>query len=412
MNIGVVRSVANVAAGAYIGGLAVCCGSLYLVYSDADTRQHIPRLLPYTAQWEAATAISKDDVLRSPRYAVKHYRRLLLDMAGAAPEDGSYMVPLVDPQTLRRGPADETNFYLDMVARYATALLAKGEPETLVALLRRVVDDELFFEAGDPERMARCARILARAAPESAVPVLLRSARMLAATFANVSMRDYVLQDGSRASNELLATLDALAAAETQRWRRRLWLGRWRKTELHRALAIYTANLRLVDGLERAAAAGAAAQARTQAQMPLVDCSARALRARAGALRAHIGEVLWALGSRTSAVAWSEDVVAALYHARASDARVGPVLLGVLTNLVAMHTKMGHPAQAQRCAEMRASVQLFEQQTQLWRDSVVLRVSRILHHRGPLGVIEKPLSERFAQPTRVPDIEEYEAEDA
>ena len=134
--------VINIIAGAYIGGLLVCFGLLYLLYLDANDRQHIPFELSFKNQMTTVKAINKDDVLKSPRYAVKHYRRLLIELARAEDpnlefdeysEQNRFMVPIINSSVLVYEKSNDfANFYIDIVLRYAKALLAKGELDTSI----------------------------------------------------------------------------------------------------------------------------------------------------------------------------------------------------------------------------------------------------------------------------------------
>lgn len=412
----------NIFAGAYFGGLIVCAGSLYLVYHDADTRQHIPFELAFADQLTAVKAISKDDVLRSPRYAVKHYRRLLLALAqhedsalefAETHADGlrNYAVPLIAaPALLRFHSKDFANFYIDIVLRYAKALLAKGQYDVSVALLQNVIDDDdLFFRVGDPERMAQCCRLLSKVCPstDDRVRYLQRTVGMLAATVSNVLLdADYLLRDGSRITDELLLALDGLACNYARMSGENRPRG-VKKHALTQALNIYLANLKVLSSIKQSLDMGEL----TQAAYPLFNCDEKNLNMAIAETKAHISEVLWAKGYKQNAVAWGEEVVEEVYFDHSNNARASPLLISVLSNLVTMYAKLKNVPEKERCEDLLKNLSVFMGEPMSWYDSVVNRFTRIIYYRGPLGVIEKALKERFGAAQPLPDIEEYEDED-
>ncbi|CAN3355575.1 hypothetical protein DICA1_B03004 [Diutina catenulata] len=394
----------NVLGGAYIGGLIVGLGSLYLLYHDANERQNIPFELKFSDQITTVKAINKDDVLHSPRYAVKHYRRLLIDLAaqnGIAYEEGPdrYEVPLLSADTLVYKKSPEfANFYIDIVLRYARALLAKGELHASINTLAQVItNDTIFYKLGDAERVSQCARLLAKLEPSPVdkQAVLARDLDMLTRTYAHIHLRGDLLQPDSRVSDEVLSCLDELAAAKAK------------GGNLDGALNIYLANLQRLTDLEHQFDEGTL----RQAQHPLFDCSKKNLVLRTNEIKAHISEVMWAKGFRKNAVAWSEDVVNSLFLYHTNEAAVGPVLVNVLNNLDTMYAKLKDERSRARCRKVREQLDIFEQSESEWYESFINRWSRIIWSKGPLGIIEKPLTERFGKPQPLPEIEEIEGED-
>ncbi|EEQ39450.1 hypothetical protein EJF18_40375 [Clavispora lusitaniae] len=413
-------TIANIAAGAYIGGLFVCLGSLYFVYYDAESRQHIPFELPFGEQYTAVKAISKDDVLKSPRYAVKHYRRLLIDLAlQADPElqfsetlpDGSrnYAVPLLSSDTLVYHKTPEfANFYIDMVLRYAKALLAKGQLDTSVAILKHIVDDdEIFYKLGDAERMSQCCRMLSKVSSvdDEKSKYLERGVNMLAQTFSSVKLQDNLLQEGSRITDELILALNALAFTYARQSASAK--GKTKQQLLSKSLNIYLANLKSLSEIKSAIDSGE----RTQASFPLFNCDPENLQMTCAEIKAHISEILWAKGYKKNAVAWGEEVVEEIYFDHNNVSRASPILLNVLDNLATMYDQLHDKKSKQRCEGLKHDLQLFEGEQMSWYDSVVNRFTKIIYYKGPLGILEKALKERFGQPERIPDIEEYEDED-
>lgn len=414
-------TVANIAAGAYIGGLVVCFGSLYLMYLDADERQHIPFELSFKDQINAVKAVSKDDVLKSPRYAVKHYRRLLIDLAQQ--EDPhlefeeslpggqrNYAVPLLSADALvYRKSADFANFYIDISLRYAKSLLAKGKLEDSLRILKYIIDDdEIFYKLGDAERMSQCCRLLARVTPNAndKVAYLQRLIDMLGSTFLRVNIdSQYLLQDNSRVTDELLLSLDSLALSYAKQSKE--LKGRAKTSALSAALNIYLANLKCVTQIQETIESGEL----TQALFPLFNCSADNLDILVAETKSHISEVMWAKGYKKNAVAWGEEVVEQLYLDNGNNPRASPILISVLDNLVAMYAQLKDKKAVVRCEELRQNLRVFEGEPLLWYDSVVHRFTKIIYYKGPLGIIEKALKERFGRPEKVPDIEEYEDED-
>lgn len=404
--------VVNIIAGAYIGGLVVCGGSLYLLYHDANSRQNIPFSLSLKQQLTAVMAINKDDVLRSPRYAVKHYRRLLLEIAGVDDTElqQQYIVPLLDADDLvYRRSAKFSNFYIDIVLRYSRALLAKGELDSAVAMLKAIIDnDVLFYKLGDAERLAQCCRLLSKVCqnPNDKVLYLLRSLDMLETTFAGIKLdENYLLDPLSKITDELVSLLNTLAFVLAQSSKS---ASRKDKADrLTKAMNIYLANLGILQQVNTHIVEGT----RTQMSYPLFDCDPAHLEAHIAELKAHISEIMWARGYKKDAIAWAEEVVAETYNHRVASARVAVVLDSVLTNLTKMYHKTRDYKNEARCVQLHANLDMFDESTRSWYDSVVNRFCKIIYWKGPLGILEKGLTERFGRPTRVPEIEEFEQED-
>lgn len=390
------------------------------MYKDADDRQHIPFEISFGNHLTAIKGINKDDVLKSPRYAVKHYRRLLIELARqenpnlefseTVDDHRNYAVPLLDAETLvyRKSP-EFSNFYIDMVLRYAKALLAKGRLDDSVAILKHIIDDdEIFYKLGDAERMSQCCRLLSKVTPkpDERVAYLQRSIDMLKTTFLGVNLdANYLVQDGLRVTDELMLSLDNLAASYARK--SKVLKGSGHRQALTSALNIYLANLKCVSHIREVIESGEL----TQALFPLFNCALDNLDIICAETKAHICEVMWAKGYKKNAVAWGEEVVDEMYFENGHNPRVSPILMNVLDNLVVMYSHLNDKRLTLRCAELRHNLEVFEGEPMSWYDSVINRFSKIIFYRGPLGILEKALKERFGRPEKVPDIEEYEDED-
>lgn len=414
-------TVINIAAGGYIGGLIVCIGSLYFLYKDANSRQHIPFEMKISNQIIAVKAISKDDVLKSPRYAVKHYRRLLIDLAKEAKPDlvfeetlpdgqRNYMVPLLNTDELLRGKSSEfMNFYVDIVLRYAKALLAKGHLYEPVILLKHMVaDQEVFYGMGDVERMSQCCRLLSKASLDVSEKegYLQRSVDMLKSAYLNVKIDSkYLIAADSLLSDELLLTLNSLAYTYARSSKD---MSRKEKQKaLGNALNIYLANLRLVSDISQKISIGEI----TQLTVPLFNCDPENTKLIQAELKAHVSEILWARGFRQEALSWGEEVIDEIFFDRATNPRAVPILSNVLGNLKVMY-KAQKNAEGQRwCDALSADLHGFEAEPISWYDSVVRRFTKIIYYKGPLGILEKALKERFGSTQVIPEIEQYENED-
>lgn len=408
-------TIINIVAGAYLGGVVVSLGSLYLIYHDAEERQHLPFELGFANHIVAVKAINKDDVLKSPRYAVKHYRRLLINLAKK--EDPNlefdenaekrYDVPLIDADTLvRTKSADFANFYIDIVLRYAKALLAKGELNTSITLLQRIIDnDDLFYRLGDAERLSQCCRLLSSvcATPEDRILYLQRSLHMLLTTFSSIKLdANYVLQDGSRATDELVACLGALAGELAKAYKQQK-----DPQLLTQSLNIYLSNLKLLSTIQ----SQLASNERNQSWYPLFNCDEENLTMSIAGLKAHISEVMWAKGYKKNAILWGEEVIADIYYTHSASARASPILINVLQNLSLMYEDLHDAVGRKRCQKLREELTVFDSVDSSWYDRLINRFCKIIYHKGPLGILEKGLSERFGQPQRILEIEEFEDED-
>lgn len=410
--------VINIFAGAYIGGLIVCFGLLYLLYLDANDRQHIPFELSFKNQMTTVKAINKDDVLKSPRYAVKHYRRLLIELAKEedpnlefdenSPEN-RFVVPIIDSSVLVHEKSNDfANFYIDIVLRYARSLLAKGELDTSIYVLKEIIDDnQLFYNLGDAERLSQCCRLLSKVCPrnEDKVAYLERSIHMLKSTFSSVVLDDnYLLQDNSRVTDELVSCLNELAstfakASSINKKEKDLYLTK--------ALNIYLANLKKLTTIQQ----NITALQQTQANYPLFNCDENNIKMLIAETKAHISEVMWAKGYKKNAISWGEEVVEEIYFAHSSEPRAPPLLIGVLRNLTVMYESLKDVRSVKRCNKLLDELSVFELNESSWYDNTINRFCKIIYNKGPLGVIEKSLSERFGSPQRLLEIEEFEDED-
>lgn len=412
-------TIANIIGGAYLGGLIVCFGSLYLLYQDADARQHIPFLVGLENTVIAVKGIGKDDVLQLPRHAVKHYRRLLVKLGEEIDPDfkfdeevdgeRNYLVPLVSSDALlKKKGADFANFYIDIVLRYSRSLLAKGKYTESVSMLKQVIDnDEVFYRLGDAERMSQCCRLLSEISPPQAEKeaYLKRAIDMLALTFLQVHLENYLIQDDLRVSDELIRSLNSLAFVYASESKTK---GKKEKAQLlSQALNIYLANLKSVTSIEKAIVSGEF----TQASYPLFNCDEDNLKMLCAEMKSHISEILWARNYKKSAVAWGEEVVDEIYFDHRNLARATPVLTTVLDNLVVMYGKLKDKQSQERCVALRDDLRGFDRDPPSWYDSVVNRFTKIVYYKGPLGILEKALKERFGPPERVPELEEHEDED-
>lgn len=414
-------TVVNALALAYAGGLVVCGGALYFLYSDANSRQRIPYELGIDNTILTVKAIGKDDVLESPRYAVKHYRRLLIELAKKEIPDlefeenlpdglRNYVVPLLPATILFDKKSSKfANFYVDIVLRYARALLAKGLLQEPTLLLKRMVDDdEIFNSIGSPERMSQCCRTLSKICedPEEQLQYLKRSVKLLTDTFRSLDVdSEYLLSADSQLTDELLRSLNAIAFF---RARTASNLPKRQKAKsLDQALNIYLANLRVLSSIQQQITT----RERTQASFPLINCDLDDLNMGVAEIKAHISEIFWARGHKESAIAWGEEVVHEIYFDNTRVAKASPILAGVLGNLRLMYTKLNRPEDVQRCEALQNDLFFFDKGRSAWYDSLIQRFTKIIYYRGPLGVIEKALKERIGPAQPLPDIEEYEDED-
>lgn len=412
-------TVINIVAGAYIGGLLVCGGSLYFLYFDANERQHIPFELLFKDQIVAVKAINKDDVLGSPRYAVKHYRRLLINMAKESGLDfddekleNRYEIPIIDAeQLIKHHSTDFANFYIDIVLRYSKALLAKGELGSSIHMLKAIIDNDTVFQhIGDAEKLSQCSRLLSKICPdlEDKIKYLTRSIDMLESTFASVKLDDnYLVQDNSRVTDELIACLNNLAfvlAASSKNPK----LKRSVKDDLlSKSLNIYLSNLKILTHMNETITSGEL----TQASYPLFNCDPNNMIMVLAEIKAHISEVMWAKGYKKNAISWGEEVIEDIYYNHSNSARASPILTNVLQNLITMYTKTKDKQNREKCEQLVVELVVFDNDPKSWYDSIINRFCKIIYNKGPLGIIEKGIAERFGRPQRLPEIEEFEEED-
>ncbi|RLV94271.1 hypothetical protein JA1_001800 [Spathaspora sp. JA1] len=411
------RYIMSVLAGVYVGIGIVSLGSFYFMYHDADSRQSIPFELSFTNQITAVKAINKDDVLKSPRYAVKHYRRLLIELANEVnPVDesklDSFDVPIIDSETLVYKKSNKfSNFYIDIVLRYAKALLAKGQLQSSINVLSQIVNDDLlFYKLGDVEKLASSCRLLAKVSPiETKEYYLTRAIDMLTKFYTprNIVIdQDYILQEQSRVSDEVLNCLNDLAfqyvnmSRNTKKKEKEALLGK--------SLKIYLANLRCLNSIRQGIESGTA----TQVNYPWFNCNRENLIILICELRAHISEIMWAKGFKQNAVNWSEEVIEEIYYDNQSTPKVSPILINVLNNLILMYGDLKDVSGKQRCEKLISGLTVYEfESSNGWYDEVIKKWSNIIYSEGPIEILAKPLRERFGFGQRVLDIEEYEEED-
>ncbi|EGW34972.1 uncharacterized protein SPAPADRAFT_48031 [Spathaspora passalidarum NRRL Y-27907] len=412
------RYIMSVLAGVYVGVGIVSLGSFYFMYHDADTRQPIPFELSFQNQVTAVKAINKDDALKSPRYAVKHYRRLLIELAKEVDPSvdenslGPFEVPIIDSDTLVHKKSNKfSNFYIDIVLRYAKALLAKGQLEVSMDVLSKIInDDVLFYKLGDTEKLAAGSRLLAKVSPdpEQKQYYLKRAINMLRKFYPSIIVdQDYVLAENSNISDEILNCLNDLAfqyASASKSTKNK----KQKEELLSNSLKIYLANLRCLNIIRE----GLETQTKTQVNFPWFNCDRENLIISICELRAHISEVMWAKGFKKNAIGWSEEVVEEIYYDRQSSAKASPLLINVLNNLVAMYDDIKDTASKNRCEKLRSELKVFDFEVSTkWYDDLIKKWSKIMYKDGPIEILAKPLRERFGFGERVLDIEEYEDED-
>lgn len=403
----------NILGGAYIGGFIVCMGLLYLLYHDADERQNIPFELSFQNQLTAVKAINKDDVLKSPRHAVKHYRRLLIELAKqenpnldfdeTTPEN-KYRAPLLESETLLYKKSQKfSDFYIDIVSRYAKALLAKGQLDISIETLEKLVyDDEVFYKLGDSERLSNCARLLCKISDDfqTRQKLLDRSIDMITKSFPSVRINDYMVESSSNMTDELFSCLNETAfnfAKESSH----------KKELLNKSLNIYLNNLKFLNTIKSEMEANTI----NQNNYPFFNISSENVSILINEVRGHLSEIMWTKGYKKNAVSWGEEVVDDIYHSNASSQKTTDILIGVLDNLIFMHHKMGNLKGEKRCKELRGDLKPFDEYEKSYYNNVINKFSKIIYQKGPLGIIEKVLTERFGPTKRLLDIEEFEEED-
>lgn len=414
-------TVINILGGAYIGGLLVCLGLLYLLYNDANDRQPIPFELKFQDQVTAVKAINKDDVLKSPRYSVKHYRRLLIELAKQEEpglefdEDATenrYRVPILSSDKLINDKSTKfSNFYVDIVSRYAKALLAKGELDvSKETLLKLVNDDDIFYRLGDAERLSQCCRLLSKLAstPQAGELLLKRDIDMIEKTYSSIQLDDnYRLNPKSRMTDELMRCLNDLAFNYGKQYKDNKLSKSTRQECLTKAMNLYLSNLQFLQQVDQNLVQGMV----TQSNYPLFDCQEDNLKMLINEVRGHLSEITWCKGYKKNAVSWGEEVVDEIYYQRATSKRANEILFNVLDNLIFMYKDMNNSKSMDRCIRLQKELSLYDLNELSWYDKVVNRFCKIIYHKGPLGVLEKALLERFGPNKRLLEIEEFEHED-
>lgn len=383
----------NILSGAYVGTLIVCVSSLYFMYHDANLRQNIPFELSIQNQIIAVKGINKDDVLDSPRYAVKHYRRLLIELGKEVadlPEVEGFFVPIISSDILATKSDTFANFYIDIVARYAKALLAKGQLEASTYVLEKIVfDDYYFYQLGDPEKLSECCRLLSKVNEKSRIDILKRSLNMLQQNFnvifANPS--SYLILDQSQLTDEVYRCLDELAYNFVK------------KGDLNLGLNIYLSNLKLLKKIET----------KSQAQYPLFN--KKSCEILINQIKSHVSEIMWVKNYKTNAISWSEEIVDSIFLDHNHDPKKTELLQNVLGNLIKMYTKQKDIVSRDRCILLKGQLKNFVMEDKSWYDGLIGKFSRIIYHEGPVGIILKPLRERFGRPEGFMEIEQIEEED-
>ncbi|KAI5967037.1 hypothetical protein KGF57_000465 [Candida theae] len=413
----------NILAGAYIGGLIVSLGSFYFLYHDANERQTIPFELSFGDQIEAVKAINKDDVLHKPSYAVKHYRKILFDLAKQVDPSikesqfENYNVPIIDSQVLVYDKSNKfANFYIDMILRYSKALLAKGELDASIVTLRKIIDDDLvYYKLGDAERLSECSRLLARVSQDSndRIHILQRSIDMLTKTYSSIQLNDdYTLRQNSKISDELINCLNDMAFQLAKLSK----VGsnkKEKKTFLNESLAIYLSTLQSLTSIREKLEA----RLSNQSHYPLFNVDRENLITQICSIKAHVSEILWAQGFKQDAINWSEEILNELYYDHASSHKVSPILENVLNNLTDMYSSQKMQTDIERCQRLKSDLKGSKMADDMddklnnWYEAVINRWSRIMYDQGPLGIILVPLQERYGPAKKIRELEEIEKED-
>ncbi|KAG5421829.1 hypothetical protein I9W82_000922 [Candida metapsilosis] len=414
-------TIINILAGTYIGGLIVSLGSFYFLYHDANERQTIPFEISFEDQIEAVKAINKDDVLQKPNYAIKHYRKILFDLAKQVDPSidesqfESYSVPIIDSQVLVYDKSNKfANFYIDMILRYSKALLAKGELDASIATLRQIIDDDLiYYKLGDAERLSECSRLLAKVSqdPQDRIHILQRSIDMLAKTYSSIQINeDYTLKQNSKISDELINCLNDVAFQLAKMSQ----VSKKKKTSLlNESLAIYLSTLQSLTTVRE----NLESRKANQSNYPLFNVDRENLITQICSIKAHVSEILWAQGFKQDAINWSEEILNELYYDNASSPKVSPILENVLNNLIDMYSIEKRNADVERCRGLKADLKRVEKSDEMddklkeWYESVINRWSRIIYDQGPLGIILVPLQERYGPAKKIRELEEIEKED-
>lgn len=415
-------TVINILAGAYIGGLLVSLGSFYFLYHDANERQTIPFEISFEDQIEAVKAINKHDVLGKPNYAVKHYRKILFDLAKQVDPSidesqfENYNIPIIDSKVLVYDKSNRfANFYIDMILRYSKALLAKGELNTSIATLRKIIDDDLiYYKLGDAERLSECSRLLAKMSqdPNDRIQILQRSIDMLSKTYSSIQINeDYTLKQNSKISDELINCLNDMAfqlAKISQ-----VVPKKKKPVLLNESLAIYLSTLQALTTIREKLETRKA----NQSNYPLFNVDRENLITHICSIKAHVSEILWAQGFKQDAINWSEEILDELYYDHASSPKVSPILENVLNNLIDMYSIQKKSTDIERCQGLRMDLKKSEKPNDMddrlknWYESVINRWSRIIYDQGPLSIILVPLQERYGPGRKIRELEEFEKED-
>lgn len=395
-------TVLNIVAGAYFGGLAICCGLLYWLYQDANERQNIPFELSFKNQIESVKAINKDDVLRSPQYAEKHYRKILQDISNDPNECEGYDVndpydfPMIKSSILLNEKSNKfANFYIDMIIRYAKALMLRNKIDSSIKILQKIIDnDDIFFNIGNSEALSEACQLLARLDKPQQETYIKRSIEMLCRTHAPFLKIDenYLIQDNSKITNEFINSLNQLAFTLA------------RSNDLNDALNIYLSNLNILTGVQQKLQAGEL----SKRNFPLFNIEKLNLTIQIAEIKAHISEIIWAKGYKKNAISWGEEVVDLIYYDYNASSKVAPLLIDTLQNLSKMYKSIKDPVNQSRCERMLQGIEVFPQDRQQWHDETLARFSKIIYSKGPLGIIEKAITERYGDTKAVPNLEDFD----
>ncbi|CAH2354802.1 hypothetical protein CLIB1423_19S00628 [[Candida] railenensis] len=420
-NLGGFSKVFNMLAGAYLGGLVICGGSLYWIYSDANERENIPFDISYPNQIEAVKAINKDDVLQSPQYAAKHYRKILQSISEEEPQDNleldsydandKFDFPMIKSKVLLDEKSNKfANFYINIIIRYAKSLLSRNKPESATKILKKIIDnDEIFFNLGNAEQISSAAQLLGKISQSTEVQVayLMRTIEML--TRAHPSLKidnQFLIQENCKVTNEFLHTLNSMAflyAKESTR----SGISKSDKNEvLSNSLNIYLSNLKVLTDIQERVSAEK--NGSLKKYYPLFDISPLNLMVQIAEIKAHISEVIWAKGFKENAISWGEEVVDLLFNSYNETSRAAPILISTLNNLSTMYAKMNDKVNSERCLRMTQGIEVYELDRRNWHDETLARFSRIIYNRGPLGIIEKALTERYGSAKPIANLEEYD----
>ncbi|RCK56515.1 hypothetical protein Cantr_05325 [Candida viswanathii] len=423
-NLGTTKFIIQALTGIYCGMVVVTLALFYILYKDANDRQFIPfRDTSFDDKVNSVLAINKDEVCESPRHAVKHYRRLLIDLAKQEYPDlkeeefgNRYNVPLLSTDFLIQNKTPKfINFYVDMILRYCKCLLSKGEADISIKLLSQVVNDDfLFNKVGDAEKLSASSRILAKITndPERAIPILTRTIDML--TTNNRSLRvddNYVLEERSKVSDELVNCLNDLASNLAKLSKSPKTSKKQKNELLNKSLQIYMSELGSLQEMRTSIELGKT----NQATYPLFNCDRANLVTMINTIKAHISEVMWAKGYKENAIDWSEQILNDLYLDRFSDARVGTILLHVLSNLELMYTNVKQPEDVERVKQLKHDVRIYDVRNKFdnlsWYDKTLKRMSKVIYAKTPLGLVERSLKGRFDPNQKIQELEEFEDED-